>query len=213
MTITDGYTRLLTFVTDGVGRHVFYRPATKAEREEFRHFTASLNEAEAVLAVSKFAWDHTVFSEHPSSPGSPEFETLWMAINGLIPDASGETWVEMESVHARNLTEGVGLEKTNPRLAKRSCEECKVYWFNERTGLPIVVTSTGEKMLRDGPTPCECEVGCAKGTPENQKTLSHMNRLAYKHYCECKASSFPNDPIVRKNAVLIDRALSKLEKK
>lgn len=49
-------------------------------------------------------------------------------------------------------------------------------------------------------------IGCPKGTPENQKGLSDQNLQALRHYQECKAvGSFPDDPIVRRNARIISQ--------
>ncbi len=54
-------------------------------------------------------------------------------------------------------------------------------------------------------TPCRLRgIGCAKGTPENQKSLSPKNQRAYQHYLECKAvGQFPDNPLVRKHAGII----------
>lgn len=53
--------------------------------------------------------------------------------------------------------------------------------------------------------PCRMKgVGCDKGTPEDQHVLSEQNRQAYQHWKECRAvGEFPDDPIVRQNAVII----------
>lgn len=53
---------------------------------------------------------------------------------------------------------------------------------------------------------------CPKGTPENQKSLTEKNLLAWQHYLECKAvGDFPDDPIVRSNAGIIRRIEDSLQ--
>jgi hypothetical protein len=57
-------------------------------------------------------------------------------------------------------------------------------------------------------------VGCDKGTPEDQHVLTEQNRAAYEHWKECKAVGiFPDDPIVRKNAVIIQDVHDSYEKR
>ncbi len=51
---------------------------------------------------------------------------------------------------------------------------------------------------------CEGPFGCPKGTPEEPKSFTEQNLMAYQHYLECKATgSFPEDEIVRRNAGVI----------
>ena len=58
------------------------------------------------------------------------------------------------------------------------------------------------------PPPCRTNKGCPKGTPENPKSLTEDNEQCYQHYCECKAVGvFPDDPIVRRNAAVIEEVL------
>jgi len=55
---------------------------------------------------------------------------------------------------------------------------------------------------------CKTPEGCPKGTPEKPNTLSAKNMQAYIHYLECKAvGNFPDDPIVRRNARLIQQVV------
>ena len=104
------------------------------------------------------------------------------------------------------------LEESNPRLARRSCDDCKKWWYNEKTGL-ITVAGFGVKQERVGPTPCETELGCAKGTPDKQNVLNTANKWAYTHYKHCAATDcFPDDPIVRQNASIIEDALKSVRK-
>lgn len=45
---------------------------------------------------------------------------------------------------------------------------------------------------------------CPKGTPEKSRSLLPIMEQCYRHYRECKAvGSFPDDPVVRRNAAAI----------
>ncbi|MCH9725557.1 MAG: hypothetical protein K0U86_11750 [Planctomycetes bacterium] len=93
----------------------------------------------------------------------------------------------------------------HPKVAFRDCEHCLDFVYNEETG-QTRVTSRGEccKRLPTVPAPCRTSKGCPKGTPENQNVLSEKNMRAYQHWKECKAiGQFPDDPTVRRNAVII----------
>ncbi len=109
-----------------------------------------------------------------------------------------------------------------PEVATRDCEHCIQFMYDEKTGAlqkdkagnpiprPKVRVWKG-RTLAGGNPPCRQgrqgqQAGCPKGTPENQKALSPKNVRAYQHYLECKAvGSWPDDPIVRRNAATIAR--------
>lgn len=96
---------------------------------------------------------------------------------------------------------------------------CLKYDWDEETG--VVRTSRGPngtpelRLLNMGPSflaPCRNDKGCRKGTPEKPKTLHPINEQCFQHYRECKAvGHFPDDPIVRKNAVIISEILADIE--
>ncbi len=93
----------------------------------------------------------------------------------------------------------------HPKVAYRDCEHCLKYVYNEETGIAREYRK-GEFTLRlpTVPAPCRTDKGCPKGTAENQKVLSKKNARAYQHWKECKAvGQFPDDRIVRQNAVII----------
>lgn len=92
----------------------------------------------------------------------------------------------------------------HPEVATRDCGRCQKWLYDEKTGQ--ITQRAGKNVERPAGTfpPCRSLTGCPKGTPENQRSLSQKNERAYQHYLECKAvGSFPNDPIVRRNAALI----------
>ena len=99
---------------------------------------------------------------------------------------------------------------TAPQVAFRDCLQCQQYVYDEATGRPFEHPPHSKRLVPrpDGaPPPCRIAgLGCPKGTPENPLSLSDLNREAYRHYRECRATgSFPDDPIVRRNAAIIRR--------
>lgn len=111
---------------------------------------------------------------------------------------------EQDRLDAKNLVSGVWLELSNPKLAIRDCEHCKIWWYDEQTG--NINQRAGRKLQRPQGTalPCETENGCQKGTPQDSKALSVKNRRTYEHYRRCRRLGFPDDPIVLWHADLIE---------
>ena len=218
--IHDGYERRATI---GSWR-VVYRPALATEHRRFRWMLSALDDESAYRETDKWlagkivAWTRGATASIESlqmlrfnRPG--DYEKLLLVVSGLIADDSGKAWKDIEAEYASNLYYGVLLELTNPRLAKRSCEDCKKWWFSDSTGLPILSNTTGEKMLRDGVTACMTAEGCPKGTPEKSKALNKTNGWAWRHYQDCVAvGQFPDDPIVSRNASIIRSAIEKHQK-
>jgi len=101
---------------------------------------------------------------------------------------------------------GVQLYHLHPEVAHRDCGDCQRWQYNHETG--ELELWRGQPIERCGPPPCRLGAGqCAKGTPEDSKALTSQNLQAYQHYMECKATfSFPDDPIVRRNAGIIKMA-------
>jgi hypothetical protein len=67
-------------------------------------------------------------------------------------------------------------------------------------------------LRRNVPLPCRSAAGCRKGTPERQLSLNEKNRRAYRHYLTCKATgAWPDDGMVRRNAGIIEAAISSAE--
>lgn len=107
-----------------------------------------------------------------------------------------------ESSDIRNLSEGVMLHLRNPEVSGRDCGSCRKWWYSSSG--KIVTDRDGNPRPRQSVLPCETHAGCPKGTYDNPIDLSEKNRKAYNHYRVCKAvMSFPDDPIVKRNAVII----------
>ncbi|MCR9231575.1 MAG: hypothetical protein NXI29_11235 [bacterium] len=110
-----------------------------------------------------------------------------------------------------------------PQFAVRDCIHCLKYAYNDTPGTEgfgKVETHNGRadgrpNLRHQKHLPlCKTPSGCPKGTPEKQNTLTHRNIQAYLHYLECKAvGSFPDDPIVRRNARLIQRTVDQASEK
>lgn len=99
----------------------------------------------------------------------------------------------------------------HPEVAYRDCQHCLKFLYDDK-GKPVpsreaeISGKDGKYRERDSSCPPECRTdkGCPKGTPEKPKTLTPENTQAWIHYRECKATnSFPDDPIVRRNATII----------
>lgn len=109
---------------------------------------------------------------------------------------------------AKNLFDGVLLVSRFPWFAKVSCDTCRKYWFNPLSGKFTAFVADGKPAEREGQVLCETHTKCPVGHYSKQKRLTAKNRLAFQHYLECKATgSFPDDPIVSRNAEIIDRAM------
>lgn len=93
---------------------------------------------------------------------------------------------------------------SNPMVAIRDCGHCQEWNYDEDTGLVKIHHGQPVKRIKRIGPPCRGPAGCPKGTPENQRTLTNANANTYRHYRECRAVGvFPDDPIVRQNAVVI----------
>lgn len=106
----------------------------------------------------------------------------------------------------------------HPQFAYRSCQDCLKYEYDDETGQVRTHNGRpdGQPNLRHWKHKplCKTPEGCPKGTPEKPNTLSSRNRKAYLHYLECKAvGSFPDDPIVRRNARLIQSVVDHANEK
>ena len=101
------------------------------------------------------------------------------------------------------------LLQEHPKVAFRDCSHCLLWQYNEETG--EVEHWRGKPLERAGKPPCRTSRGCAKGSPEDSKTLTRENTQALEHYLECQAvNRFPDDPIVRRNARAIQTAFNRV---
>jgi hypothetical protein len=104
-------------------------------------------------------------------------------------------------------------------LASLSCDDCRKYWYDDEWN-QIKSNATGLPILRDGPTLCEAnEVNPVKRCPKGHwkkptQIFNERNKRAWEHFQECDAvREFPNDPIVRLNAIIIRRAIVTAERR
>ena len=224
--INDGYSRHVLLGSGEREFNVWYRPAVRNDVLAFRRTVSKLNRAASEMITYEFVGSRIVVSDIPNTQMSPWrqmklfdenypklFEKLLAVVEGVLPDSSGETWTIIEEAWKQNLRDGINLLRTNLSIAKRSCSDCQKYWY-KADGTILIENSTGKKKLREDVPPCRTNIGCPKGTPENQKTLNAANTLAVQHYLECDATGlFPDDQIVKSNAVVIAKALKRAAKK
>lgn len=221
--IDDGYTFAATFPpADRLPQvQIEYRPLLSAERTRLSRQISRLSTAGCdrraalsdlvidIIVARLVSWDlpGTTGQVRPvtratiSRLGQGLFDCIWRAIFR----GPGE---DEEAADARNLSAGVRLALTHPQIAGRDCQHCQRFAYDELTGRPYQNPPRNGKLIprpAGNQPPCRIDgVGCPKGNPEHPTDLNERNRQAYRHYLECRAvGSFPDDPIVRRNAALI----------
>ena len=219
MLLPDGYNRHTRILVDGKPLNVIFRPATSNERGLLcwtaQQMAGQVSEnvlidfvSRHVVMIDKFSdsWGGLCYEFHQSHEAA--FETLLKTILGSLPDSQGRLWKDDEAAYLENLRQGIRFRKRYPGLAKRSCDDCRKWWFKGETN-ERHKHGDGRDQLRVGPVLCETETGCPKGTYENQLSLLPDNTWALRHFMECSAiGSFPDDPIVKQNAAVIAKALA-----
>ena len=219
--IHDGYSRHIRLkAKDGRSFNLVYRPLLSAELDRFTWLSKRLGEQRLQAEIYNWMRTHVVVSDVRNwewlNKNYPDlFTQSFEVVCGVSPDSSGKRWCDLEQDYEQNLIDGTRLLKKDSKLANRSCEDCQKWWYDDKTGDVIIRNSTGEKELRpEGTvTMCRTSLGCPKGTPENQKSLNRANKWALRHYQQCKAIGiFPDDEIVKKNAVIIERVLAEKAK-
>lgn len=188
--INDGYSLPITLH----GRRVLFRPLLRRERLEVLSCDPDFWLLSQVLSARVVSRD--------MDAGWLDRED-WMALWAVNFPADNSR----EQSDASNLLDGVKLHRKYPHLTSVSCCFCRANWYDPETG--AVSKMDGKPLARPADAELLCSFGqCPRGTPENPKTLSRKNQLAYRHYLECQAvGDFPDDPIVRRNAEIIREAL------
>lgn len=140
-----------------------------------------------------------------SSAALRELETTLLASLAILVLDLDARLRDQETQRELNLVQGVQLLLSHPRVAARDCADCQKYVYDERTGRRVI--HANGPVIRPVGTqpPCRIQnVGCPKGSPEQPRTLTAENRLVFGHFRQCRATgAFPDDPIVRRNAELI----------
>lgn len=137
--------------------------------------------------------------------------------DSLLHSIWGAGNYQKEKKDCHRLRSGIHFESRHPNLAKVGCNTCREYWFD-----PLLVDISpsdawtvkihgkpAKKPSGTEPLCVQCPGSCPAGHYKESNRLSGKYLLAYHHYLECKATrNFPDDPIVRRNAKVIEKALS-----
>lgn len=217
--IGDGYDFNGVVTGGGESIRLTYRPMLRNERKHIRSVASHIGgETGKSIVLMEAAnrisyWSRSRFASMTElaeleKSNNELWTRLWMVLAG-VEGASPEWSQFWEDETASNLRKGVRLLREFPMLAKRTCDECKLYWLDAKGAY----TYEGkERLLRPATckVPCECPSGCPVGHFTRQNRLSAANCKALDHYIECRAVGvFPSDAIVRRNAAIIEMELGK----
>lgn len=193
--VPDGYNQTLSFsYHGGASNRVVVRPMTHAERLDLWSLSP---DTDMLAGAVKSRVVYGSLDPHLLEPME------WRKALDLILRPGDKQ--ELEDM--RNLAAGVRLECSGFRhLNEKGCNWCQKFWYDPLTG----EDAKDRGIIMDRPAHAEllCQVAlCPNGTPEKQNAFSPKNRLAYMHFLRCQsAASFPDDPIVKRNAEVILRA-------
>lgn len=83
---------------------------------------------------------------------------------------------------------GLWLLLTDPRLAARTCDECRAWVYDEKTRERVKRGGRDVARPKNVPTPCH---QCPKQSPEqaSQHELTAANHRTYETYLEVQATS------------------------
>lgn len=184
--IDDGYTKVIH-----LSGPVFYRPMTAAQREHVWWMADAMDEDASEAFIEEAIRMQIVHGD------VQDVNTVRFAVFGDP---------EEEERDEENLREGVKVVHKYPWLKNVTCSQCRVWWFNPLDG--TCATRDGQQLRRCGKVLCETNDSCPKGHWKSPIEFSEKNQRAYDHYLECKATGrFPNDPIVLRNARIIEEAI------
>ena len=173
------------------GKEFLIRRMIRSERDKFLPWANRRHRRTVMPAIAT-----RVIEGDPD--WTDDWDDLFVEISGLRSDQSEQSDID-------NLYRGVLLALRHPEVAGRDCTLCREWWYGPN-GKPLT-DSQGRKRKRVGVVPCETQIGCPKGHYDNPIDLSWKNQNAYTHYLECRAvCSFPDDPVVRRNARIIRQA-------
>lgn len=194
-----------------IGERCFvYRPMLSMERRAVVKAMSWLGNDSGFDLANSVILGHVCFGIDKSHVNhimlsNPEgWMELWLTICGLRGGSDFQKGWEKST--AENLRSGVRLFIKNPKLAARSCESCREFWYDENGDIPTV-DGNPAKRIPESPVSCDTPAGCPAGHYLNQLRLTPDNRLAYIHYQRCEATgNFPDDAIVSRNARIIQSA-------
>mgnify|MGYP000320028745 CR=1 FL=1 len=104
----------------------------------------------------------------------------------------------------KQLDETVTMIVQHPGLVKLSCDDCRKFATDHKTG-EVLHQQDGQPIRRMLPPLCDTSVGCPKGHWKDQKGTSTLGLKVWRHYWLMRAvGQTYTCPIVARNWALID---------
>ena len=199
MLINDGYNQTCVMG----GEEFVFRPLPLSCRRELAIAMKPLSRDGRNRMMLRTINERLVGGFEFDGQGWPESQLakLWATVIGVDNDDLSDEI---------NLRSGVRLLMLWPSLAQMDCLKCRQHWYYFENGELKLATRDGKPQTRPAETlPCEVS-SCPVGHYSKQRRLSEKNLQAFRHYHECRATgSFPDDPIVRRNARVIQWAMQR----
>lgn len=214
--IDDGFTYEATIAgLDNIEPYVFtYRPVMWRER---RQAVLIAKASGQVDEIDRLIRRHVQQSPIPLPVMESCLHQLWARVRDVVcgeaMPTAGQGCVGWEEETASRLESGLRVEVLHPTFGSwKSCDHCKKWWYNDETGR--VIRDGRQNMVRrpEGSLLlCETSEGCPNGTPDKSLRLTPQLVRTVEHWQEHLATmTYPDDPIVRRNATIISRTLLKL---
>lgn len=213
--IPDGYTEFQR-IGDDFAFH--FRPMLRPERLELLGIANQYADTSTQASIFSSAIAHHIIAwSVPQPPSEPALValrsrdgSLWMRIVHLVVAVRREQ--EQES-DARSLHRSVILRSLYPHLDQPGvCDYCRGHWFDPLRNLTAKIE--GGRRPQELPVLCETPgLVCPLSHYSSPRRTSerHLKALQFDQQCR-EASVWPDDPIVKRNAEIIQRAERKLRR-
>lgn len=184
--IHDGFNESSVFG----GVFVQYRPTTHQFRAGLESYVSQFGESWLfAFAESRIVW-------------CPQSFTMTIDIASELIGIGNHVQEDADSKELRLRVSGY---LRNPKLHQVSCETCRAKWFDPIDG--TFTNGPDGPLDREGETLCEFSDTCPIGHYNAQKRLNGKWLQAFNHFMRCEATTFPDDPIVARNAIIIRGAI------
>lgn len=203
--IDDGYNE----TGKVAGYTLVYRPLLRHQRVEIQNLLEYVLEEDFAEQAADIMWPRIIYGPDLNDKLDEEqLAQLFLLVTGF-----GRA--EQERNDEQNLRHGTRIHLRFPHLSETSCDSCRAWFWDPITGRnaqrPPVRRPEGAPLLCEIPMPPRVSA-CPKGHYSKPLTFSPKNLQAYRHFRECEATgSFPDDPIVRRNAAIIREQINEFE--